>query len=331
MLMTEQLFIPDAYPYADSEVKHDEYIYSILNSDELRTEYVTLTDGLIREMVDDHTDIALFLDKSARPVSWMVKDLWDQLAPTVDRDGKQYDRPVFKFLNIDREQWGAIVGRSEDEGIDINRIPEKRIEELRHVFAPITNDPTHRSIFEGKNVLVIDEVSASGDTLHMSTHIMERAFPEAASIKGAYWMHGHVQQNPKTGVKMNTKLPVWYSDELLTGRLVANRDSSASAKSNSARQRIGKYWLSTTFRGNVDQRGLALKSDITQMAEDLRNHRIPYMPSPLWDEKGSLSLDDRIVHLNGGMPVEDYISIRREYPDRRDFIGAFAVYMAKHR
>ncbi len=330
--MQERLFVPDIYNPSNAEAGPEKYTYSVLSTEELRTEAVTLTDGLIWEMIDNRTDIALFLDKSARPVSWMVKALWSQLAPTLDKDGDPYTMPEFKYVNIDREQWGAVTGRSEDEdkGIDINRIPEVRIDELRRTFAPIAKDSLDRSIFENKNVLVIDEVSVSGDTLYIATHIFERAFPEAASIKGAYWMHGHVQQNPKTGVKINTKLPVWYTDEPITGRLVANRDSSASEKSKSSRQREGKYWLSTTFREGVDQRGLALKRDVDQMAEDLRIHRIPYMPSPLWDDKGPSSLDERLFHLNGDMPVEDYIRLRQTYPDRKEFIGAFAVYVANH-
>src|SRR6185436_11400821 len=64
------------------------------SSEELKTEYVHLTDELIRKMtegvrvVDAVTgetenkpvDYVVWIDKSARPVSWLTKELWPTLA-----------------------------------------------------------------------------------------------------------------------------------------------------------------------------------------------------------------------------------------------------------
>ena len=66
---------------------------STKTGDQLRREYVQLTDELIHQMTEgvpviDHEtgdevikkpDVVIWLDKSARPVSWLTKELW----PTV--------------------------------------------------------------------------------------------------------------------------------------------------------------------------------------------------------------------------------------------------------
>jgi len=49
------------------------------------------------------------------------------------------------------------------------------------------------------------------------------------------------------------------------------------------------------------------------------------MPSTLWGEEGPETIDDRIVRINGGIAVKDYIQLRRENPSVQQFIGAFAV------
>jgi hypothetical protein len=275
-----------------------EFKYRILGNLEDRVEYITLTDRLIQKMVGSKTDTAIYLDKSARPVAWLVNELWDTLAPR-DKDGNILKKPDTKFLNIDREQWGAIIGRSEElGGINVDRLPKERLAELRELYAPISGEgnPGDVSLLTNRNVMVVDEVSVSGDTLTMSNSILNLAFPDAAKIEGAYWMYGHVTTDPRSGVRKNTKLPVWYSDRQNTGRGVADRDTGKSARSKSSRQRIGKYWLSTTFHDGQDPDGTALRNEVKQTGADLREHKILYKPASGW---GDDELDARMLRING--------------------------------
>jgi len=301
--------------------------YEILKTPELRANYVSLTDELVRVMVQDEIDVVIYLDKSARPLSWMVDELWDQLAPPADSEGKPYKKPQRKFLNIDREQWGAVLGRSEErEGrIDIRKLPPERAEELREVFAPVQdNNPEHESLFTNKKILVIDEVMASGDTLEMATGLLDAAFPDAKSIKGIHWMSG--TKATSSGARTNTDLPVWYSDREVTGRLVGDRDTFKSEHSNSKRQRIGKFWLSTAFRNQIDQKGLRLKEEMKILSRDLAEHKIPYMPSPLWEDEIE-SIDDRIERLDG-ISVDSYMTlIKATNGDRRSFARLYSEFM----
>jgi len=299
------------------EEKISEHQYQILDSPEIRVEYIKLTDELIYKLVTQETDAAIFLDKSARPVAWLVKVLWPILAPVNPKTGEQFKLPDIHFLNIDREQWGAILGRSEDSegGIDIKRLPSERLKELRQIFAPVVSfsKESDKSLFTNKKVMVIDELRQSGDTLDMAEKILEQAFPDAAEIKGAYWMYGRVKRDPASGAMVGTEAPVWYSDTEITGRLVANRDVRKSLESNSLRQRIGRYWLSTNFR-RPDLKGRQLKQEVKWLSEDLRAHRLIYEPSLLWDSLDSPeSIAERIRRINN-IEVDDFIRLKRVSP-----------------
>ena len=290
-----------------------ESTYEILNSPELRAEYITYTDGLISRLAENKTDLAIYLDKSARPVAWLVNELWDILAPRDPKTGQAIAKPEIKFLNIDREQWGPFVGRSEDEtgGININRIPEQSIDGLKEVFAPVAgrSRPGDISLLTNKRVMVVDEVRSSGDTLHMSEEIIKRAFPDATSIDGVYWMPKPAERDPKSGMLVSGAVPIWYSDETNLGRLVANRDASKSRQSNSSRQRAGAMWLSTLFRKGPDEAGRQLKREAKQLAEDLRQRKITYFHSPLWNSELE-PIEDRIRRIDD-LSVEEYARRRQ--------------------
>jgi hypothetical protein len=299
-----------------SDQSTPEVPYQILNSPELRIKYLRLTDDLVQSMIQQETEVAVFLDKSARPVAWLMHALWDQLAPPAKPDGTSYKEPEIKFVNIDREQWEETVGRSEVGTIDVNAIPANSINTLRKVFAETDQHPTEEDSYTGptmltdKKVMIIDEVSVSGDTLWMAHGIFKRAFPDAKAIVPKYWMSGQVRQDAKSGVRINTELPVWYSDREVTGRLVANRDVTKSRRSPSSRQRLGGLWLSTNFRER-DYKGLQLRAETGQMARDLRDHKMIYVPATSWGSNGIETIEARIARLNG-ISQSEYVQLRRE-------------------
>lgn len=290
---------------------HKETPYRILRFPEDREEYLHLTDNLVREMVTRETDVVIYLDKSARPVEWLVHELWGQLAPPNKPDGSAYQEPDRKFINIDREQWGAIVGRSEDGPIDVSSIPEERIDELRKIFSPIgkihdmSQKAPDESMFSGKKIMVVDEVNNSGDTLRIAHRILERAFPDASDIQSVRWMDGQVKRDKK-GVGRSTKAPVWYKQDEVKGRLVGDRNLGRSERADSTRQRAGMYWLSTRFE-ELDLDGIQLRRETRQLAKDLRNHRVLYRPSHWSSEIDPVA--DRIQRINGISP-EQYKNLR---------------------
>lgn len=284
--------------------------YHILYSPEIRAKYLTLTDELIRRMADQSTEVAIFLDKSARPVAWLVGELWSDLAPYDPNTGLQMKKPDIKFLNIDREQWGPYIGRSEDKagGINADRIPRENIKDLRRVMAriPAKSPLDEETLLTNKNVMVIDEVRSSGDTLRMAEGILHRAFPDAAEVDGIYWMLKPAERDERSGALVSGEVPVWYSDRTNEGRLIANRDASKSRAAGTRVQTAGALWLSTLFRGEPDEKGRQLKREIKQLADDLRQHRLPYMPSP---EHSIPDQAERLQRLDG-LSLEEYVKLR---------------------
>src|SRR5690606_37669804 len=88
------------------------------SGEELRMQYLHLTDQLIQKMTQEkevenpetgekqlkRPSVVVFLDKSARPLSHLVRELWPTFAKDLET-GEVPPMPAFKFLNIDREQW----------------------------------------------------------------------------------------------------------------------------------------------------------------------------------------------------------------------------------
>jgi hypothetical protein len=249
--------------------------YEILDSEDLRERYLHLTDKLINRIERDDIDCLVFLDKSARPVAWFVKELW----PLV-HEGKDSRMPEFYFLNIDREQWRPLLGSNETGSVRVENLPKEQVEDLRSIFTedvipanqPTEGKPTR---LDNKNVLIVDEMRVSGDTLDTAKKMLKRAIPEA-TIEGAWWMIPKIAARPGQPMA-NQEIPVWYSDETNLGRGVANRDQSKSSMSSSRRQQRGGLFLSTKFR-NPDPLSNQLREEIKQLVRDVANRKIIYMP-----------------------------------------------------
>ena len=191
-------------------------------------------------------DHIVYLDKSARPVCWLVNNFWDAFT-----DKK---RPNHSFLAIDRKEWFArtntpIEGneyiRDEDGSARLAKFPDFRAENvsrediarIRATFIPggietedvdeIMKTPTG---LDGKNITVIDEVSRSGSTLAIAKHLISLAIPEAASVNGhAFWDAGQ-QTHPYTGESQMRGVPVWYDPNTHIGRGIGDVNESFFAE-----------------------------------------------------------------------------------------------------
>lgn len=291
---------------------------SFKNDEQLRTQYVQLTDGLIHKMVDgveatdsttqekslERPDVVIWLDKSARPLAWLTKELWPLLSP--DAKGETPKMPDFRFVNIDREQWVNTVDPSGSGYMDIDRVDESIIRSLRSVFvAPqhkkegltesIDSAPTE---LNGKTILIVDEVRASGRTLEIAQKFFARAFPDT-KIAATHWMGGIVQ---KEGAIGNADLPVWYKEADVRGRGVGNRDERLSQRSHSRTQRLGSWFLSTHL-STEDQASKQLRREFRRLARDVADHKVLYLPSL---DREMDDWDERAERING-MFVQDII------------------------
>lgn len=275
---------------------------------QLRMEYLHLTDELIRkitegvDVVDRQTgetvikkpDTVIFLDKSARPVSWLMKEAWSTLAS--DSKGNTPDMPDIRYLNIDREQWVNTVDPQGVGRMDIAKVDQSIIRSLRSVFI----SPAHKQTglteeidaastsLDHKTVLVVDEVFSTGRTLQIAQKFIERAFPDT-NVAATHWMKG--VSTDRGGLSVGNKdLPVWYNDKTEKGRGIGNRlRDPGDSKSNNITQRLGGWFLSSRL-AEPDDLSDQLRFEFKQLAT---RPDVPIRPSIERDD-----YDERVARLN---------------------------------
>lgn len=229
-------------------------------------------------------DHVIYLDKSARPVSWLVDDFWDDFADT--------PAPEKSYLAIDRRPWFDMVGielvgheeiRDPDgtlrpaKGSDFwkayENVPEEKKKEwsarIRALYIEggidsedpdvIMSTPT---VLDGKNLLIIDEVSRSGSTIEIAVGLLKRAIPELASVNGhVFWNDGFSIRDGETQMG---NAPVWYPKDPSDwrGRGVRDIDPSwyeAKYRSNPSKmaraERYGAFVLGVPLVNREEEPG----------------------------------------------------------------------------
>ena len=286
--------------------------YSILEPVALRSRYVTLTDALIYRLEgqDGWTpDFVVCLDKSGRPVAWLVRALWPILARTPGTDFDE-DRvpplPQFRFVNIDREQWWGHTGGSEFGVIDVSKVPDDAIASLRRVFLPAADSDT--AWLDGKRVLVVDEVKNTGDTLRIARGLFARAFA-TADVRTAHWMDPGSTRD-RSGMRRTSDVPVWYRADTWQGRLVGNRLDPDNPRTT-PRNREASLFLST--RPVVpDERGRRLRREVAQLGAEVAAGRLLARPCPDRDDW------DRRVEVLYGFTDARAFTAARKYQDETE-------------
>lgn len=205
---------------------------------------ISVIDGRLQD--GEHYDHVIYLDKSARPVSWLVNLFWDDLAKK-DAHGLPVKRPKHSYINIDRAPWFRNVGisvdndgRQKDNGElatyqdfvnNVHNLSKRHLAEIRALYIDggideesmdwVMNRPT---ILDAKRALIVDEVSRTGSTLDIAKHLFRLAIPAAREIDGAYFWHPSeppIKVGEETAL---TSLPVWYDPGTLTGRGIGSPD-----------------------------------------------------------------------------------------------------------
>ena len=141
---------------------------------------ISKIDGSLEEDIssDDAFDHIVYLDKSARPVSWLVNMFWQSFA-AMDGSGKQAKRPPHTYVNIDRSPWFRKVGidvsndgRQKSNGelatysdfiSHKHNLTNKHLAAIRSLFIDggiETEDPDEimktPTILDGKRLLIVD-------------------------------------------------------------------------------------------------------------------------------------------------------------------------------
>lgn len=243
------------------------------SDEEMRAEYVGLTFELIEEAVEGNYDTILFLDKSGRPVSWLVNELWSTLTDT--------KKPEMKYINIDANR---LLGHADDaprpsaEEVAGYAPSAQDIEELREIYG-VKNSASDATYLDDKNILVVDEVKVSGATANISEKLLRTAFP-TTKFTQYHWLSGATEtkmtrdESGLSQITQVTKLPVWYHSYDPRGRGVGDVEPGQSRFLSSPNIRHEK--IATT--GAQEELSLDLRTDITRLAADVRYGRQGVQP-----------------------------------------------------
>lgn len=273
--------------------------------EELEVEYVELTDKLIYLMTQGKELLVngeyekfvptkvIFLDKSARPLAWLTKELWAKLAPEPNESIPE--KPDFKFLNIDREHWRSKLDPNGTGSYSASYLTDEEIDGRRSIFGK-----NHDGSFDVENeldsqvIMVVDELMTTGDTLDIATKIIKQAFP-TSTVFGEHWM-GKTYTNPHTNITSNADAPVWYkfdkddpnSPKNEVGRGVRNRILDERLITHQSQKFLSQRWPVP------DQQSLRLREDLRELASQVGNE-VPYVPHIYRDE---LSRERRSEMIN---------------------------------
>ena len=285
-------------------------------------------------------DHVIYLDKSARPVSWLVNTFWD--------DFTDKTRPKHSYLAIDRKEWFARTDtpiesneyiREADGSARVATFSDFRKENvtredlarIRALYIPggidtedvdeIMSTPTS---LEGKNITIIDEVSRSGSTLAIAQYLVSQAIPEAASVNGYTFWKSSFQQSPYGSEHQMRGVPVWYDSSTHVGRGIgdvneeffkARYEKYPNAKTRAQKFGaivLGEYINLAAEPGN---RSRQLASEIQTMRKEYdAGHILMPMPNHYNTDKWVERTEAQGVHFappkrNQPAPKNSYIGI----------------------
>ncbi len=251
-------------------------------------------------------DTAIYLDKSARPVAWLVDAFWDQIAEPGAK------KPNEEYLNIDRANWFNYLGHTiEDsenrlgrEDFELEKVDPDRISAIRAHFSKgelteenwkdeVWNLPTR---LDGQHVAIIDEVMNKGGTLHIAVELLRKAIPEATFDGIYFWHTGRVSID---GIKTDRdsqqmqSAPIWYDKQRLTGRGVGDisqayheHEYKQNPNQQTLRNKIAGFALSAphhdpeTYEIVEDRLAKKFQQDIAYLTYDMADGRILHLPDP---------------------------------------------------
>lgn len=207
--------------------------YEILSTPEIRNDLLTRMNVLIKQIGDREIDVLIFLDQSARPLSWLLKDLWQYV--WADKP-----RPAIKFVNVGlksyahegsarrltfssiHEPWfieddlRRMVDRwqIDQDWLDVGQLPEDWNEPILNQSEELERlNERFQHHLKNKRVLIVDEFVDSGRSLLSSLGALSVTFPSTTFQATA------VYKSKRQGREYDQKRIPWLSIPGMSGIL----------------------------------------------------------------------------------------------------------------
>jgi hypothetical protein len=141
--------------------------FEIIKPSELRSQIRQRTLELVERVRDEDIEVVFFLDKSARPISWLFNELWKKKYP-------ECPIPKIHYVNIGRQhslykRTDYPVGLEKDNSVPERDLETEEVKRLQEVFG---------GKFTGKAVLIVDEYGSTGRSLGIAKKLFNKAFPD---------------------------------------------------------------------------------------------------------------------------------------------------------
>jgi len=326
----------------------------VWETDYVLERYVEATDGMVgrldgsiheraisdpdnSELSQEKPDVVVWLDKSARPVSWFVDGFWEQFADP------EVEKPDYEFLNIDRVNWFVNMGHSRIDAetrlgpndFDIEKVPDETIARLRALFVvgELSEDNWQEEVWklptrlDGKNVLIVDEVKNKGGTLAIATQVLKRAIPELTVSGDYFWSAGLYSINKMSADPADMQMesaPVWYDAKDSMGRGIGevskvywSHEYETHPTQDNLKKKLGWQAISAphfnprNFHLKNDPLATKLQQDIAYLSYAVGDGRVLRRPD---QDRGT---DESIKIINDqGISVREYAQYRTHISEK---------------
>ena len=222
--------------------------FEIVKDPETRDKLRERTLQLVDKVAEEDVSVLFFLDKSARPVSWLFRDLWKQQYP-------DKNLPRIYFMNIGREH---SLHSAADRRVFVGqkKIRDAHSEEFEEVSRKIQE--TYPDVKDADSVLIIDDISNTGTSIWLSKEVISRAFPNTSVETQTLFAVSQIDHFPWMETPGSTGV-VEIGDEILTGALT---EENVKKKYNEFSDKFHHYvttesWYGKSLDGEPEFSGLA--------------------------------------------------------------------------
>lgn len=185
--------------YFERALETPSVVYEILESGVVRERLKKRVEVFVERVFVRKVNVLVFLDRSARPLAWLVRSIWKRRYPNVPppeirfvnvgtttlmNGRKSVPKPPF-LENEKRFRARIVASETEDEWLQPSEIPGSWDEYFKFdAKAQQSVSELFSKQFDGAHVLIVDDFVNSGNTLSRALRMFSEALPPTSHCEG---------------------------------------------------------------------------------------------------------------------------------------------------